>query len=45
MEAWLDDGPHPSVTRAIAVGVLGESGLVPETEKAAGEGSGGSPAS
>ena len=45
VEAWLDDGPHPSVTRAIAVGVLGESGLIPETEKAAGEGSGGSPAS
>ena len=44
LDAWLDDGPHPSVTRAIALSVLEQSGLIPETEADAGEDSGGSPA-
>ena len=44
VEAWLDDGPHPDVTKKIASTMLAASGLIPETESARGEGSGGSSA-
>ena len=40
VETWIGDGLHQSVTRYIAVEVLRESGLVPETEKESGEDSG-----
>ena len=42
VEAWLDDGPSPVVTKHIALAVLRESELVPETEAESGEDSGGS---
>ena len=37
VEEWIGDGLHQSVTRDIAVTVLRESGLVPETEQESGE--------
>ena len=43
VDAWLDDGPHPSITRQIALTrCFSASGLIPEPESAQGEGSGGS---
>ena len=44
VEAWIDEGPHPDVTREIALVTLRESGLVPEAETDRGEDSGGSSA-
>ena len=44
VEAWVED-THPDVLRHVALAVIRASDLIPETEKAAGEGSGGSPAS
>ena len=40
VEAWLEDGLNPAVVRYIAVEVLRESGLIPETKAELGEGSG-----
>ena len=40
VEAWLEDGLNPAVVRHIAVEVLRESGLIPETKVVLGEGSG-----
>ena len=39
---WLEEGPHPDVTKAIALPLLRTAHLVPETEGERGEGSGGS---
>ena len=44
VDAWLEEGPSPVVTRHIALAVLGPSDLIPETEKKRGEGSGASSA-
>ena len=41
LQAWVDD-THPDVLKHVAVEVLRESGLIPETESESGEGSGGS---
>ena len=40
VEAWIEDGVNPAVVRYIAVEVLRESGLIPETKVVQGEGSG-----
>ena len=40
VEAWIEDGLNPAVVRYIAVEVLRESGLIPETKAELGEGSG-----
>ena len=40
VEEWLEDGLNPAVVRHIAVEVLRESGLIPETKAVLGEGSG-----
>ena len=44
VEEWLDDGPSPAVTKHIALTVLRESELIPETETDRGEDSGDSSA-
>ena len=44
LQAWVDD-THPDVLKHVAVEVLRESELIPETETESGEGSGGSSAS
>ena len=44
IQSWVDD-THPDVLKHVAVEVLRESGLIPETETDQGEGSGGSSAS
>ena len=45
VEAWLDDGPSPAITKQITLAVLRASELIPETEAESGEDSGGSSAS
>ena len=45
VEEWLDDGPSPAITKHIALTVLRESELIPETETESGEDSGDSSAS
>ena len=42
VEAWLDDGPSPAITKHITLTVLRESEMIPEKETESGEGSGGS---
>ena len=42
VDKWLDDGPSPAVTKHIALTVLRESELIPETETDRGEDLGGS---
>ena len=37
VDAWLEDGLHPDVTKHIAVAVLRASHLIPETKAAQGE--------
>ena len=44
IQTWVDDA-HPDVLKHVAVDVLAESGLIPETETDQGEGSGDSSAS
>ena len=44
IQTWVDDS-HPDVLKHVAVEVLRESGLIPETETDQGEGSGDSSAS
>ena len=44
IQAWVDDS-HPDALKHVAVEVLRESGLIPETETDQGEDSGGSSAS
>ena len=39
IQTWVDDS-HPDVLKHVAVEVLRESGLIPETETDQGEGSG-----
>ena len=41
VEAWLEDGPSPAVTKHITLAVLRASELIPETERDQGEDSGG----
>ena len=41
IQSWVDD-THPDALKHVAVEVLRESGLIPETETESGEGSGGS---
>ena len=45
VEEWLDDGPSPAITKHIALTVLRESELIPETETESGEDLGDSSAS
>lgn len=40
VEAWIEDGLNPALVRYVAVEVLRESGLIPETKVQRGEGSG-----
>ena len=44
IQSWVDDS-HPDALKHVAVEVLRESGLIPETEIESGEDSGGSSAS
>lgn len=40
VKEWIDDGLNPAVVKHIAVTVLRTSGLIPESERERGEGSG-----